>query len=134
MKIRIRDSKVPGEDLVLILDESLQDDDSAEEAVLTEEQAFQVVEFWESSDQVGARGSYDLTEDGILVLGEVETLGDDIELFAWYQGDFDGTYELSSFPCTTLEWVGILEVEVPKKFGELRSYPGMNGIPVTEGD
>lgn len=128
MKYRITDDRLPGEELI-IEPRSEDLDDVDDGPLLSEREAFTVIEFWESSTEVAARGSYDLTEDGIIVLGEVQSVGDDIEMMAWYQGDVD--YPLAGFPCNTLHYEEVVEQERPKKFSELRSYPGMNGIPVT---
>lgn len=138
MLILITDDRIQGDTLAMeIRNDKL--DEMEESPQLDRDEAFKVIEFWESSTEVGSRGSYDLTEDGIIVLAEVTSTGDDVEMMAWYVGDVND-YVLESFPSSTLHWeivkdeVPEPEPKQPKKFGELRSYPGMNGIPVTEGD
>jgi hypothetical protein len=89
---------------VLIEVDSPEDVDAPE---ITKDQAFFVVEFWEQSTAVGGRSSYDLTDDGIIMLAEVESAGDDIEMFAWYIEDTD--WPLASFPSTTLSFTPLPE-------------------------
>lgn len=100
MKIRITDDELPGEEL--ILDVANEDDDPFDEVQLTKDEAFEVIGFWESSTQVGGRGSYDPEDHGIIVLAQVERTGDEIEQSAWYEEDRDGYFPLSAFPFTTL--------------------------------
>jgi hypothetical protein len=138
VKVRITDQRVAGEELTLEIE---QDEDYSDEIMLDKDQAWKVIEFWESSTEVGGRGSYDLSDDGILMLAEVASVGDEIEMMAWYITDLD--YGLDDFPSTTLEYEVVTQdspgsvtdpeakPERRKKFSELRSYPGMNGISMT---
>lgn len=102
MKIKFTDQKIAGEEFILDLgDPELDSDDKPQ---LTREQAFEVVGFWEASDQVAARGSYSPEDHGLLILAQVESLGDEIELAAWYEEDLDGYFPVEAFPFTTLDW------------------------------
>lgn len=100
MKVRITDDFLPNEEL--ILDVANEDDDPFDELQLTRAEAFDVIGFWESTAMGGGRGSYDPEDHGIIVLAQVESLGDDIEMAAWYEEDRDGYFPLSGFPFVTL--------------------------------
>lgn len=75
--------------------------DDPDDVTIGENEAWLVINAWQNASEVDEqRASYDLSEDGILMLVKADETG--IEMGAWYQGDID--WPLENFPFRDLSW------------------------------
>lgn len=104
MQIRITDTQMPNDELILDLDQDEAED--ADDPEVDEEHVQEIIDWWAA---VSNRNGEILEDHGVAVLVQIEDMQAGPMIGVWWQEMSDTTWPLSSFPFTSFVYEAVTE-------------------------